>query len=218
MFKSTSLGSPYLMEPDYGTDSRIWDDCLIQWSDHSEYLLGRYVQIRATSTRDLHLGHVSLEGLHTPAAGHNPIIQTSRWEGRTAKGSSGYESSGAMGSSDGPSHLSATSTLPESTSNPVSAAGAAVLTPLPPSLLPLAVRTLTYAGNRLPEAEMMTVGLPAIPGEDRRGPPSRRPVIQSLDRRVDAPLGHLVISFHPPPMESPRHSLAVLRRLLLETL
>ena len=42
MFRSTSDSSPYLMEPDYGADSRIWDDRLLRWSDHSEYLLGRY--------------------------------------------------------------------------------------------------------------------------------------------------------------------------------
>ena len=118
MSRSTSVGSPYLMEPDYRKDSSLWGDSLLRWSDHSEYLLGRYVQIHATSTRYLHLGHVSLEGLHVPAAGHNPIAQTSRWEGQMAKGSSRYERSGATGSSDGPSHLSATSTLLESTSNP----------------------------------------------------------------------------------------------------
>ena len=53
---------PYLMEPDYGADSGIWDDRLLQRSDYSEYLLGRYVQTRATSTRDFHLGPISVEG------------------------------------------------------------------------------------------------------------------------------------------------------------
>ena len=52
MFRSTSIGSPYLMEPDYGADSGIWDDSLLQWGDYSKYLLGRYVQTSATSTRD----------------------------------------------------------------------------------------------------------------------------------------------------------------------
>ena len=42
-----------------------------------------------------------------------------------AKGSSGHEMSGATGSSDGPSHPSATSTLQELTSNPISAGGTA---------------------------------------------------------------------------------------------
>ena len=63
-----------------------------------------------------------------------------------------------------------------------------------------------YMGDKLAEAETMTVGLPAAPGEDRRGPPSGRPVTGCLDRRVDAPLGHLIISLHPPPLETPRHS------------
>ena len=44
-----------------------------------------------------------------------------------------------------------------------------------------------YAGDRLAEAETMTVGLPATQGEDGRGPPSGRPVTGCLNRRVDAP-------------------------------
>ena len=125
MFRSTSIGSPCLMEPNYGTDSRIWDEHLIWWSDCSKYLPGRYVWTSATSTRDFHLGPISVEGPYIPAAGHNPIIQTSHWEGQMAKGHSEHEGSAATGSSDGTSHPSAASTPPESTSNPVSAAGAA---------------------------------------------------------------------------------------------
>ena len=125
MSRSTSVSSPYLMEPDYGKDSSLWGKSLLQWSDHSECLLGRYVQIHATSTRYLHLGHISLEGLYTTAAGHNPIVQTSHWEGRTAKGHSEHEGSGATAPSDCFTHLPATSTPPELTSNPVSADGAA---------------------------------------------------------------------------------------------
>ena len=113
------------MEPDYGADSGIWDDRLLRWSGYSEYLLGRYVQTSATATRDFHLGPVSVEGPYILEAGHNPTIQTSLWEGQTAKGHSEHEGSGAMDSSGGSSHPSATSTLPESTSNPVSAACAA---------------------------------------------------------------------------------------------
>ena len=66
-----------------------------------------------------------MEGPYIQAASHNPTLQTSCWEGRTAKDSYEHEGSGATSSSDGPTHLSATSTLWESTSNPVSAAGAA---------------------------------------------------------------------------------------------
>ena len=125
MLSSTSNDSLYVMEPDYGADSEIRDDCLLWWSDHSEYLLGRYVWTSAISTRDFHLGPVSVEGPYIPEAGHNPAIQTSHWEGQMTKGSYEHEGSGAMGSSDCSTHPSATSTPPESTSNPVSADGAA---------------------------------------------------------------------------------------------
>ena len=117
-----------------------------------------------------------------PEASHNPAVQTSRWEGRTAEGRYEQEGSGATGSSDGPSHPSATSTLPESTSNPWFSRRLRLqdwespLTPQPPSLPPLTVGTLMYAGDRLPEAEMMAVSLPAIPEEDEKGPPSGRPI------------------------------------------
>ena len=56
----------------------------------------------------------------------------------------------------------------------------------------------------------MTVGLPATLGENGRGPLSGRPVTVCLDRRVDAPPGHLIISLHPPPLETPHHSLVAL--------
>ena len=75
-----------------------------------------------------------------------------------------------------------------------------------------------YAADRLAVAETMTASLPATPGEDGRGPPSGRPITRCLDRRVDAPLGHLVISLHPPSLETPHHSLAALQGLPLETL
>ena len=54
-------------------------------------------------------------------------------------------------------------------------------------------------GSRLPEAKTMAVGLPAIPGEDRRGPLPGRPISRCLARRMDVQLGHLIISLHPPP-------------------
>ena len=83
---------------------------------------------------------------------------------------------------------------------------------------PTGSRDIMYVGDRLAEAKMMTVSLPATPGEDRKGPPSGRPVTRCLDRRVDAPPGRLIISLHPPPLETPRHSLVALRGLPLETL
>ena len=163
-------------------------------------------------------------GSYTPAASHNPIIQTSHWEGQTAKGHSEYERSGATGSSDDTSHLPAHLYSPRVDQQPHTSRQCSCrvglwdwespLTPLPPSLLPLAIRTLMHARDRLPEAETMAVGQPAIPGGDGTCPPSGRPVTQSLDRRVDTPLGHLVISPPPQPLESPHHSLAVLRGLL----
>ena len=84
------------------------------------------------------------------------------------------------------------------------------LTPWPPSLPPLTVGTLMYMADRPPKAEIMAVGLPAIPEEDKRGPPSGRPTSRHLARRVDTQLGRLIISLHPPPQ--------VLRRPPLETL
>ena len=75
-----------------------------------------------------------------------------------------------------------------------------------------------YVGDRSADAETMTGGLPATPGEDERDPPSGTPATGSLDRRVDAPLGHLIISLHLRVLEAPCQSLAALRRLPLETL
>ena len=81
--------------------------------------------------------------------------------------------------------------------------------PPPPSLLPLIVRAPMYMGDRLPEAEMIAIGPPAVSEEDERDPPSGIPISQRPTRRVDAQLGHLVIPLHPP--------LQVLRRPPLET-
>ena len=67
-----------------------------------------------------------------------------------------------------------------------------------------------YTEDRLPGAETMTVSMPATPGEDGRGPLSGRPVTRCLDSRVDDPAGYLVISLHPPPLESPHQSLEAL--------
>ena len=64
-----------------------------------------------------------MEGPFTPAAGHKPVIQTSHWEGQTAKGCSGEEGSGATGSSGYTSHPPATSTSLGLISNPAPAGG-----------------------------------------------------------------------------------------------
>ena len=81
--RSTSVDSPYFMEPDYRANSRIWDDSLLRRGDYSEYLLGGYDWTSVTSTRDFHLGHISVEGPYTRAAGHNlsygPPIGRGKW-------------------------------------------------------------------------------------------------------------------------------------------
>ena len=66
MCGSPSVGSPYVVEPDFGADSRIWDDILRQWGGYFKYLLGRYAQTGATSPRDFHLN---------PFQGKAPIPQ-----------------------------------------------------------------------------------------------------------------------------------------------
>ena len=105
--------------PVYRMTAFLW------WGDYSEYLLGRYVQTSATYTRNFHLGHISMGDPYTQEAGHNPVIQTSHWEGQMAKGHSEHEGSGATGYSDCTSHPPAASTSLGSTSNPISAGGAA---------------------------------------------------------------------------------------------
>ena len=72
-------------------------------------------------------------------------------------------------------------------------------TPQPLSLPPLTIRTLMYVGDRLSEAEIMAVGLPATPEVGKRGPPSGRLIHQCLTRKVGAQLGHLVTPLHHPP-------------------
>ena len=91
----------------------IWGDPLLWWSDHSEYLQGRYIWIHATFTRDLRLEHAPFGGHYTPRASHNPAILASCQEVWMAKGSDEHEGYCATDSSVAYTHLSATSTLPE---------------------------------------------------------------------------------------------------------
>ena len=70
------------------------------------------------------------------------------------------------------------------------------LTPQPPSLLPLKVRTPMYAGDQLPKAEMIAISLPATPEKEERGPLSGRPICRCLARRVGATTG---APHNPPP-------------------
>ena len=58
--------SPHDVESVYGADSCVWGDPLLLWSDHSEYLPGRYVWICATSSRAVHLEHAPFGGRFTP--------------------------------------------------------------------------------------------------------------------------------------------------------
>ena len=163
-----------------------------------------------------HLEPISVEGPYVPEAGHNPAMQTSCWEGQMAKGHSEHEGSGAVGSSDGPSHLYSPRVNRQTRISSWCSCRVKLqdwespLTLRPPSLLPLTVRTPMYVEDRLPKTEMRAIGLPAIPREDGRCPPSGRPISQCLTRRVDAQLGCLVMSLHPPPQ--------ALRRPPLETL
>ena len=53
------------------------------------------------------------------------MIQTSHWEGHTAKGHSEWAGSGAAGSSDGTTHLPATPISQGPASNPIPAGSAA---------------------------------------------------------------------------------------------
>ena len=104
---------PNVVESVYGADSRIWGDPLLQWSDHSEYLPGRYVWIHVTSTRDLHLEHAPFGGRYTPKASHNPTLLASHWRGWTAKVCDEHEGYSTTDSLDAYTHPSATSTPPE---------------------------------------------------------------------------------------------------------
>ena len=81
------------------------------------------------------------------------------------------------------------------------------LTPLPPNLLPQAVRTPMYVGGRVLEAETITASLPVAQKERERGPPSGRPVSRRLIRWVSTPLGCLAMSPQLPTPEStpPQH-------------
>ena len=112
------------MESVYGADSAIWGDPLLWWSDRSEYLPGRYVWIRATSVRDIHLEHGPFGGRYIPGASHDPAVSVSHWGDRTAKVRDEHEGYSATDSLDAYTHPSATSTLPELTGNPVSAGSA----------------------------------------------------------------------------------------------
>ena len=134
------------------------------------------------------------------------MIQTSCWEGHTAKGRSEWAGSGATSSSDGTTshfHFPGAGQQPHTSrqySHQVSLQDwESPLTPPPPKLLPQAVRMPMYMGGRVLEDETITTGLPIIPREHDKGPPSGRLICRCLTRRVDAQLGHLVIPLRPPP-------------------
>ena len=61
-----------------------------------------------------------------------------------------------------------------------------------------------YMGGRVLEAEAITAGMPAAPGEREKGPPSGQPVSRCLIRWVGTPLGYLAMSLHLPHLEAPR--------------
>ena len=136
MYGSLSAGFPHVVEPDCPAGSRVWSDLLLQRSNRSEYLHGRYAWIRGTSSRPhpsrfLHLEHTSSGGPSTPRATCIPMILASHGEGLLTEGcyrqaGSGAESYGAAGfnitgSSDGATLAPATPILWESASNPIPA-------------------------------------------------------------------------------------------------
>ena len=94
----------HVVESDCRADSRVWSDLLLQRSNHTEYLHGRYAWICGTSSRPhpsrlLHLEHASSGGLSAQGTTRIPIIPPSHWEGHTDESRSGQAGSTAKGSS-----------------------------------------------------------------------------------------------------------------------
>ena len=121
MCGSLSVGSPHVVEPDCRADSRVWTDLLLQGSNPSEYLHGRYTWVCGASSRPhpsrlLHFEYASSGVLSARGTTWIPMIPASRGEGllteshyrpagsgaadSSATGSS-IAGSGAKGSSDG---------------------------------------------------------------------------------------------------------------------
>ena len=103
------------------------------WSQIMEQTLGYAMTASSGELTTLSTSLGGISGLVPPPPGIS-IWDPFQWKAPISqkpvttppyKGHSEHEGSGATVSSDGPSHLSATSALLESTSNPVSAAGAA---------------------------------------------------------------------------------------------
>ena len=107
MYRSLSAGSPHIVEPDCQAGSRVWSDLLLQRSNQSEYLRGRYAWIRGTSSRPhpsrfLHVEHTSSGGPSATRATCIPAIPASCGEGlptescyrQTGSGTEGYGAAG----------------------------------------------------------------------------------------------------------------------------
>ena len=136
---ASQLAPPHVVEPECPAGSRVWSDLLLQRSNRSEYLHGRYAWIRDAYSRPhpsrfLHLEHTSSGGPSTPRATSIPVILAFRGEGpltescyrQAGSGAEGCSATGpttagptAAGSSDGATLAPATPIHWESTSNPI---------------------------------------------------------------------------------------------------
>ena len=200
MYGGLSASSPHVVEPDCRAGSRVWSDLLLQRSNQSEYLHGRYAWIRGTSSRPhpsrfLHLEHTSSGGPSAPRATCIPVIPASCGEGLPTE--SRYRQAGSGMRAMVPQASTSQAPTPQVPQmvpplhQPLPSSGGWSATPYqqvvqPPSkpkgrgvtfdssatnLRPRVVKTLTVMGGRELEAEMITPGLPVTAGEHARGPP-----------------------------------------------
>ena len=90
MYRSLTISSLHIMEPDCSADPGIWSDLHFWRSNRPEYSHGRYAWICGTSSRPypsrfLHLEHTSSRGPSTPRATCIPITLASCGEGLTTE-------------------------------------------------------------------------------------------------------------------------------------
>ena len=100
---ASQLAPPHIVEPDCQAGSRVWTDLLLQRSNQSKYLHGRYAWIRGASSRPhpsrfLHLEHTSSGGPSAPRATCIPMIPASCGEGLLTESHYRQAGSGAVGS------------------------------------------------------------------------------------------------------------------------
>ena len=86
MCGSLSASSPHVVEPDCRANSRVWTDLLLQESNPSEYLHGRYTWVHGASSRShpsrlLHFEYASSGVLSAQVTTRIPMILASCGEG-----------------------------------------------------------------------------------------------------------------------------------------